>query len=113
MLEGEQQQQGDQQRKDAERLGNREAENQVTELALRGGRIAQCGGEIMAEDGADPYAGTAHADAGDAGADHFCGLRSHDESSFSRVYQRASVARVDRLTGRAGSEESAEVGPPE
>ena len=54
MLEGEQQQQGDQQRKDAERLGHREAENEVAELALRGGRIAQRGGEIMAEDGATP-----------------------------------------------------------
>src|ERR1700676_3326562 len=34
--EGEQQQQCDQQRKDAERLGDREAEDEVAELALRG-----------------------------------------------------------------------------
>jgi len=64
----------------------------------------------MAEDGADPYAGTAHADAGDAGADHFCGLRIHDESSFSRLDERASVARVDRLTEIDASEDGEDVG---
>src|ERR1700681_1960189 len=39
----EQQQQCDQQREDAERLGHREAEDEVAELALRGRRIAQRG----------------------------------------------------------------------
>src|SRR5215471_19160247 len=48
-LEREQQQQGDQQREDAERFGHREAEDQVGELALGGGGVAQCGGEIMAK----------------------------------------------------------------
>ena len=48
MLEGEQQQQRDQQREDAERLGDSKPENQVAELALRRGGIAQGGGEIVA-----------------------------------------------------------------
>src|SRR5262245_45984435 len=63
----------------------------------------------MAEDGADTYAGTAHADAGDAGADHLCGLRIHDKSSFSRLDERASVARVDRLTEINASEDGEDV----
>src|SRR5262249_19155939 len=98
------------QRKDAKRLGDREAENQIAELALRGGRIAQCGGKIMAEDGTDAYAGTAHADAGDACANHLCGLRIHDKSSFSRLDERGSVARVDRLTQIDAGEDGEDVG---
>src|SRR5262245_8547582 len=84
MLQCEQQQQRDQQREDAERLGHREAENEVAELALRRGRIAQRGSEIVAEDGADAHAGTAHADAGNTSADVFRGDRIHEKSSFSR-----------------------------
>src|SRR5262252_6385709 len=72
--ESEQQEQRDQQREDAERLGHREAENQVAKLALRGRRVAQRGGEIMTENGTDADAGATHADAGNAGANHFCGL---------------------------------------
>src|SRR6266481_5911506 len=65
-LESEQQQERDQQREDAERLGDGEAEDQVGELALSGRRIAQCGGQIVAEDGAAADAGATHADARNA-----------------------------------------------
>src|SRR6266571_9529117 len=78
----EQQQERDQQREDAERLGDREAEDQVAELALGGRRIAQGGGEVVAEDRADADARAAHADAGNAGANIFRSDRIHDESSF-------------------------------
>src|SRR6267143_1621259 len=81
-LEGEQQQERDQQREDAERLGDGKAEDQVGELALSGGRIAQRGGEIVAEDGADADAGAAHADTRNAGADILGGHWIHDEAPF-------------------------------
>src|SRR6266852_5421196 len=80
--EGEQEEQRDQEREDAERLGHREAEDQVAELALRGRRSAQRRGEILAEDDADADAGATHADTGDASADEFrCG-RFHEEAPF-------------------------------
>src|SRR5215470_3634226 len=82
VLESKQQQKCDQQREDAHRLGNGEAEDQVAELALRGGWIAQRGSKIMAEDGADADAGAAHADASNAGADIFGGHWIHDEAPF-------------------------------
>src|SRR5438105_11899056 len=50
--ENEQEQQRDQQREDAKCFRHREAENEIAELALGGGRIAQRGCEIVAEDGA-------------------------------------------------------------
>src|SRR5687767_215929 len=70
--ECEQQQQRDQQREDAERFGHGEAEDQVAELGLRGRRIADRGGEVVAEDGADADACATHADRRDAGADVLC-----------------------------------------
>src|SRR6188768_1602837 len=76
-LEGEQQEKRDQQREDAERFGHREAENQVAELALRGRRIAERGGKVIAENRADADAGAAHADAGDACANVFRCDRIH------------------------------------
>src|SRR6266853_3794120 len=93
-LEGEQQQERDQQREDAERLGDGEAEDQVAELTLRGGGIAQRGSEIVAEDGADADAGAAHADARNAGADILGGHWIHDEAPFFvwLVGKRPSVA---------------------
>src|SRR5215467_16244988 len=54
----------------------------------------------MAEDGADAHAGT----------DHLCGLRIHDEELLSRLEERASVARVDRLTEIDASEDGEDVG---
>src|SRR6185437_4860893 len=71
-LEREQQQQCDQQREDAERFGDGEPEDQVAELALRRRRIADGGGQIVAEDDADADAGAAHADAGNARTDRLC-----------------------------------------
>src|SRR6516164_4403111 len=65
--EPEQQEQRDQEREDAQRLGDGEAENQVGELALRRRRIAQRGRQIVTENDADARAGAAHADAGNAG----------------------------------------------
>src|SRR6185503_11789107 len=81
-LDSEQQQERDQQREDAERLGDGEPEDQVAELALRGRRIAQRRGKVIAEDDADADAGAAHADAGDAGANVFRGNRIHEETPF-------------------------------
>ena len=57
----------DQEREDAKRLGDSEAENQVAELALRSGRIAHSGRQIVAENDAHADAGAAHPDAGDTG----------------------------------------------
>src|SRR3984893_5911055 len=81
-LKSEQQQERNQQREDAERLGNGETEDEVGELALSGGWIAQRGGEIVAKDGADADAGASHADAGNTGADIFGGHWIHDEAPF-------------------------------
>src|SRR5690242_12030384 len=78
--EYEQEQERDQQREDAERFGHREAEDEVGELALGGRRIAQRGGEVMAEDRAHADAGAAHTDAGDAGTNHLCGCGVHEEA---------------------------------
>src|SRR5215471_2054626 len=94
VLESKQQQKCDQQREDAHRLGNGEAEDQVAELALRGGWIAQRGSKIMAEDGAD--ADAAHADTSNAGADIFGGHWIHDEAPFSRlVWKDGAVSDPD------------------
>src|ERR1051325_6491219 len=57
ILQREQQQQRDQQREDAERFGDGEAEDQVAELTLRSGRIAKSGCKIVAEDDADANTG--------------------------------------------------------
>ena len=73
-LEREQQQERNQQREDAERLGDGEAEDQVAKLALRGRRVAHRGGKVVAEDDAHADTGAAHADTGDTCADVF---RSH------------------------------------
>src|SRR6516164_11126215 len=78
-LERKQQQESDQEREDSERLGHGEAEDEVGELPLRRGRVAQRRREIMSENGTDADAGTAHADAGYAGANHFRSLRVHGE----------------------------------
>src|SRR6266852_3788774 len=87
-LESEQQQERDQQREDAKRLGDGEAEDQVAELALSGGRIAQRGGEVVAEDGADADAGATHADTRNAGADILGGHWIHDEAPFFKFGQK-------------------------
>jgi hypothetical protein len=65
----EQQQQRDEQREDAQRFGDGEAEDQAAELAVGGRRVAQRAGEIVAENVAEADARAAHAEGGDAGAD--------------------------------------------
>src|SRR3984885_15923349 len=71
--EPEQEEERDQEREDAQRLGDGEAENQVAELALRRRRIANGGRQIVAENGAHADAGAAHSDAGNAGSNILCG----------------------------------------
>src|SRR6516225_891676 len=80
--EPEQEEARDQQREDAERLGDGEAENQVAELALRRRRIADRGHQIVAENGAHADAGAAHSDAGDTRSYVLCGSRIHIKTPF-------------------------------
>jgi hypothetical protein len=68
-------------------------ENQVAELTLRRGRIAQCRGEIVAENDAHADAGAAHADTGNACPDVFRGGRIHDETPFLGWQQSAVSGR--------------------
>src|SRR5581483_1718669 len=104
LLEGEQQQERDQQREDAERLSHGEPEDQVRELALRGRRIAHRGREIVSEDRAHADAGAAHADAGNARADVLCCYWIHEKNSLSRCRGGRSVARVNRIVEIDASE---------
>ena len=67
--DGEQEQQRDQQREDAERFGHGEAENQAAELAFDVRRVAQRAIQELAEQGADADAGGSGSDRGEAGAD--------------------------------------------
>src|ERR1700728_1033940 len=83
--EPEQQQKRDQQREDAERLGDGKSENQIAKLALRGRRVAQGGGQIAAENNAHAGAGAAHADAGNPGPDVFRGGPLHVKAPSSRL----------------------------
>jgi len=83
--EPEQKQESDQQRENAERLGDGEAENQIAELALRGGRIAQSSRQVIAEDDADADAGAAHADTGNAGSNVFRRGRVHGNAPFKAL----------------------------
>src|ERR1700751_231258 len=95
--EPEQEEERDQEREDAQRLGDGEAENQVAELALRGRRIADRSRQIVAENGADADAGAAHSDAGDTRSNVLCGGRIHVKTPFRGFCAVASVARVDRI----------------
>src|SRR6202022_4618641 len=89
--ESEQQQQRDQQREDAERFGHGEAENQVAELALGCGGIADCRGEIVAEDDAHACACATHANAGNTSANVLRGNRIHVTNSFLRFGETGLV----------------------
>src|SRR4051812_39094205 len=73
-LDGENQQQRDQQRENAERFGYRETENQATELAVGGGRVADRTGEVIAEKRTQTNARAAHSEARHAGADILSGV---------------------------------------
>src|ERR1700677_4960516 len=70
----EQQQERDQKREDAERLGHREAEDQPAELAFDRRRVAQCAVQELAEQRADADAGRPRPDRGKARADIFGGV---------------------------------------
>ena len=65
-----------------EQLGQREADEQPALLAVGGRRIAQRALEERAEDVADADGGGADADRREAGADHFCGMRSPFDNSL-------------------------------
>jgi hypothetical protein len=77
VFNGEQQQESDQQREDAERFRHREAEDQAAELAVSSRRIAQGASEVVAEDVAETNARAAHAKAGNTGTDELCCFRFH------------------------------------
>src|SRR5215207_6795579 len=81
-LDDEEQEQRDEQREDAERLGHREAEDQPRELAVGGRRVAQRAREVVREDEADADAGAAHSEAGETGADELRSGGIHVESSL-------------------------------
>ena len=69
-------------------------EDQVAELALRRGRIAQRRCQIIPEDDADADAGAAHPDAGNASPNVFRGGRIHEEAPFN------APAQSSRASGR-------------
>src|ERR1051325_7194730 len=73
-LDSEDQEQRDQQREDAERLGHGEAEDQAAELPVGGGRSADRAGKVIAEERAEADARAAHAEARHAGADILAGV---------------------------------------
>src|ERR1700726_3549396 len=79
-LEREEQQQRDQEGEDPECLGHGKAEDEIGELPLRSRGIADRGGKIVAEDGADADACASHPHTGDAGTDHLCSLGIHDRA---------------------------------
>src|SRR5215470_12873330 len=104
--EGKQQKQRDQQREDAKRLGDGEAENQVSELSGRGRWVPDRRGQIVAEDDADADAGAAHADAGNASTNVFRGRRVHEKAPVRGVLEgsapngRDEAHRRDRCKSR-------------
>src|SRR5215831_14945944 len=85
--EGKQQKQRNQQREDAKRLGDGEAENQVGELSGRGRRVPDRRGQIVAEDDADADAGAAHADAGNSSTNIFRGRRVHEKAPVRELFE--------------------------
>src|SRR5579871_2553763 len=108
--DSEQEQKRDQQRKDAERLGNGKAENQIAELALRRRRVTQRGRQIIAENNSDADASTPHADAGDAGSNIFRGSRVHEQLLFPFTSNGLSMARVYRIVEIDAGENGEHVG---
>src|SRR5258708_30174474 len=96
--EGKQQKQRNQQREDAERLGDGKTENQVGELSGRGRRVPDRRGQIVAEDDADADPGTAHADAGNPSTNVFRGRWLHEKLLFEGCLKdRHSMAGMKRI----------------
>src|SRR5690606_37371890 len=68
------QQEGDNEREDAQRFGHGEAEDQVRELTRGRRRVAQRTRQVVTEDHAHAHTGAAHADARDTGTDQLCSI---------------------------------------
>src|SRR5262244_2129209 len=109
--EGKQQKQRDQQREDAKRLGDGEAENQVSELSGRGRWVPDRRGQIVAEDDADADAGAAHADAGNPSTNVFRGRRVHEKAPVRGCLKdRYSMASMNRIVKVDASQNGEDVG---
>src|SRR5262249_51407687 len=113
----EQKKERDQQREDAERLGERKAQKQGVALTAGSRRIAQRAGEKLAEHVGDADRGGAHADARQAGADVFRCNWIHWEAPFrvrsDRVEDRetcASVCGMKRVVEVDAGEDGEHVG---
>src|SRR5690606_2061059 len=77
ILDGEEQQQSDQQREDAESFSHREAEDQAAELAVGCRRVAQGARQVAAENVAEAESRAGHAETGQTCADVTCCFRFH------------------------------------
>src|SRR5207248_11277666 len=88
--EGKQQKQRNQQREDAERLGDGEAKNQVGKLSGRRRGIPNRRGQVVAEDDADADASTPHADAGNPSTNVFRGRRIHEKAPVRWLLVRSA-----------------------
>src|SRR5690606_9723029 len=73
----EQQQQGDQEREDAQSFGHGETENQVTKLALSSRRVAQRTRQEAAENVAHAHCGAGHTNCGDTRTNKLCCFSFH------------------------------------
>src|SRR6185437_9876304 len=73
----EEDEEGDQQRVERHRLGQREADHAEAEDLAAGGRVAGDRADQRAEDRADADADAGQSDNGETGADHSSGLKVH------------------------------------
>src|SRR5690606_2504667 len=69
--------QGNQEREDAQSLGNGEAEDQVRELAGSSRRVAQGARQEVAEDVGHANGGAGHTETSNTGTDVLCGFSFH------------------------------------
>src|SRR5262245_13736661 len=95
---GKEQEEGNQQRENAERFGNGKAKDQAAELPIGSGWIAQRALQKLAKKIADADRGSTGANGSKAGADEFCGCGIHG-LLFSfvgyRLERRASTSAPD------------------
>src|SRR3984957_11726475 len=99
LSEHEKQQQRDQQREDAERFREREAEEQRVALAAGRRWVAQRAGQELAEHVGDADRGRPHADAGKARAGVFRCHWIHHEAPLAIGWIRGRVSRAFSATG--------------
>jgi hypothetical protein len=101
LVDREQQQERDQKRENAERLGHRKAENQAAELAFNRRRVAQRAIQELAEQRTDADAGRPRSNRGEASANIFGGdgklMRFHAVLLFRLAKIRV---RVDEVSDR-------------